>query len=96
MPDALSRVHIDEELMKNNLNINNLTKDSCGVFADLTSEHFRSEQCLKLIKNLGEHQGKFPDIWVVDGFTYTKERSMLQKDQLRDGLCWKLRLALKG
>uniref|UniRef100_A0A1B0FQ32 Uncharacterized protein n=1 Tax=Glossina morsitans morsitans TaxID=37546 RepID=A0A1B0FQ32_GLOMM len=79
---------IDHKLKDKNLR--------CGVFADLTSEHFRSEECLKLIKNLGEHQGKFPDIWVVDGFTYTKERSMLQKDQLRDELCWKLRPALKG
>lgn len=88
VPDALSRVNSDG---LSDLSISCLSEvqNDSGVFVDLQSEHFTSDDYTNLIKKVEQNLDHTPDLKILDGYLYRRTEHAVGQ-QFTDDLAWKL------
>ena len=82
VPDTLSRYDMDE------------ISSDVGNLIDLSSDAFKSEDYLELIKTIKENSENLPDIKIVDDLVYKRVRPYGEDEQF-DDFAWKLWVPLE-
>lgn len=88
VPDALSRVFHSDSI-ENLSELELLPSKDVGLFVDLNSSAFTSDDYKDLIAKVRLNEEKLPDVKVIDNFVY-RRTDYVTGDQLHDDLIWKL------
>lgn len=86
VPDTLSRANTDD--LSEVLCVSELGNDS-GVFVDINSAHFNSEDYKKLLERVRNNIDATPDLKIIDGFLYRRTEHAIG-EQTTDDMAWKL------
>ncbi|XP_037894138.1 uncharacterized protein K02A2.6-like [Glossina fuscipes] len=96
VPDVTSRINSDDENSADSVDDipqdcdgNSLTAEDIGLFVDLNSPHFKTEDYRAPIQGIEGNANKLPDVKILDGFVYKRTQHEVG-EQLHDDLCWKL------
>lgn len=86
VPDALSRTNCDD--LSEVHDLSELGSDG-GVFVDLQSSHFCSDDYKDLLRRVEKNINHTPDLKIIDGFLYRRTEHAVG-EQTTDDMAWKL------
>ncbi|XP_061388706.1 cilia- and flagella-associated protein 61-like [Musca vetustissima] len=86
VPDALSRTNTED---LSEIHWLSEVANTQGVFVDLNSEHFSSEEYKDLLRRVESNKNFTPDLKIIDGYLYRRTDHAVG-DPLIDDLAWKL------
>lgn len=86
VPDALSRTNTED---LSEIHWLSEVANTQGVFVDLNSEHFSSEEYKDLVRRVESNINFTPDLKIIDGYLYRRTDHAVG-DPLIDDLAWKL------
>lgn len=91
VPDALSRTNTED---LNSLSVFEITnpcdyQGGSGMFVDLRSPYFKSNNYIELLEKVGKSLDKMPDLRIIDGYLY-RRMELATGEQIKDDLAWKL------
>lgn len=86
VPDALSRTNTDD--LSEICGLSEIRNER-GVFVDLKSEHFSSDDYKDLLRRVEDNIDSTPDLKIIDGYLYRRTEHAVG-EQLADDMIWKL------
>ncbi|XP_059223172.1 uncharacterized protein LOC131996977 [Stomoxys calcitrans] len=86
VPDALSRTNTDD--LSEICGLSEIRNER-GVFVDLKSEHFSSDDYKDLLRRVDDNIDSTPDLKIIDGYLYRRTEHAVG-EQRADDMIWKL------